>query len=86
MTTAVLTDHERTAVQAYLRLLHTVRAGFDTAAVPAGASRPPAGPPAVPPVVPPSVLAEAEQALTAAGLAGNEEAFFRLLRSWCPRP
>ncbi|WP_217142370.1 hypothetical protein [Streptomyces sp. AC627_RSS907] len=78
MTTAVLTDRERTAVQAYLRLLHTVRAGFDTAEGPAGAPRPP--------VVPPSVLAEAEQALEAAGLAGNEEAFFRLLTHWCGRP
>ncbi|MGC9376515.1 hypothetical protein [Streptomyces sp. MH13] len=77
MTIAVLTDHERTAVQAYLRLLHTVRAGFDTAAEPADAARPP--------LVPPSVLAEAEQALAAAGLAGNEEAFFRLVRSWGPR-
>ncbi|MFE9708009.1 hypothetical protein [Streptomyces sp. NPDC005930] len=76
MTTAVLTDHERIAVQAYLRLLHTVRAGIDTGAGPGGAPRPP--------VVPPSVLAEAEQALEAAGLTGNEEAFFRLLRDWCP--
>jgi len=76
MTTAVLTDRERTAVQAYLRLLHTVRAGFDTGAGPGGSPRPP--------VVPPSVLAEAEQALRAAGLTGNEEAFFRLLRDWCP--
>ncbi|MCQ4201127.1 hypothetical protein ACFW5W_03660 [Streptomyces sp. NPDC058783] len=76
MTTAVLTDHERTAVQAYLRLLHTVRAGVDTGADPDAPKRPP--------VVPPSVLAEAEQALEAAGLAGNEEAFFRLLRDWCP--
>ncbi|MFC7814555.1 hypothetical protein ACFUTR_07865 [Streptomyces sp. NPDC057367] len=76
MTTAVLTDHERTAVQAYLRLLHTVRAAFDAAPGPSGAP--------LPAVVPPSVLAEAEQALRAAGLAGNEEAFFRLLRSWCP--
>jgi hypothetical protein len=76
MTTAVLTDHERAAVQAYLRLLHTVRAGFDAAPGPAGAPRPA--------VVPPSVLAEAEQALRAAGLAGNEESFFRLLRDWCP--
>ncbi|MER5451831.1 hypothetical protein ACFV29_23650 [Streptomyces sp. NPDC059690] len=75
MPTAVLTDRERTAVQAYLRLLHTVRAAFD-------------GPPgeARPPVVPPSVLAEAEQALAAAGLTGNEEEFFRLLQSWCPEP
>ncbi|MGC0386387.1 hypothetical protein [Streptomyces sp. SAI-129] len=78
MTTAVLTDHERIAVQAYLRLLHTVRAGFDAGD---GLDGPPR-----PPVIPPSVLAEAEQALRAAGLRGNEEAFFRLLRDWCPRP
>ncbi|MFE2510910.1 hypothetical protein ACFXC9_21045 [Streptomyces naganishii] len=73
MPTAVLTDRERTAVQAYLRLLHTVRAAFD-------------GPPdsARPPLVPPAVLAEAEQALARAGLAGNEEAFFGLLREWVP--
>ncbi|PWI14157.1 hypothetical protein DI272_08315 [Streptomyces sp. Act143] len=73
MPTAVLTDRERTAVQAYLRLLHTVRAAFD-------------GPPdgRRPPVVPPSVLAEAERALAEAGLAGNEEEFFRLLQNWCP--
>ncbi len=75
MPTAVLTDRERTAVQAYLRLLHTVRAAFD-------------GPPDAlrPPVVPPAVLAEAEQALADAGLVGNEEEFFRLLQSWFPRP
>ncbi|KOV61971.1 hypothetical protein [Streptomyces sp. MMG1121] len=73
MPTAVLTDRERTAVQAYLRLLHTVRAAFD-------------GPPddGRPALVPPAVLAEAEQALARAGLAGNEEQFFRLLRHWCP--
>ncbi|WP_458246563.1 hypothetical protein [Streptomyces sp. MAI_2237] len=75
MPTAVLTDRERTAVQAYLRLLHTVRAAFDG---PRGEVRPS--------VVPPSVLAEAEQALAAAGLTGNEEEFFRLLQSWCPEP
>ncbi|MDW4908893.1 hypothetical protein RB628_27000 [Streptomyces sp. ADMS] len=69
MPTAVLTDRERTAVQAYLRLLGTVRAAFD---VPPGNCRPP--------VVPPTVLAEAEAALAEAGLAGNEERFFRLLR------
>ncbi|MFF0227202.1 hypothetical protein [Streptomyces sp. NPDC004629] len=75
MPTAVLTDRERTAVQAYLRLLHTVRAAFD-------------GPPdgGRPFLVPPHVLAEAEQAMTDAGLVGNEEAFFRLLHTWCPRP
>ncbi|MEW2168255.1 hypothetical protein AB0912_35475 [Streptomyces sp. NPDC007084] len=73
MPTAVLTDHERAAVQAYLRLLQTVRAAFD-------------GPPdgGRPPLVPPAVLAEAERALSAAGLAGNEEEFFRLLEAWCP--
>jgi hypothetical protein len=73
MPTAVLTDRERTAVQAYLRLLHTVRAAFD-------------GPPDGdrPAVVPPSVLAEAEAALARAGLSGNEERFFLLLREWCP--
>jgi hypothetical protein len=73
MPTAVLTDRERTAVQAYLRLLQTVRAAFD-------------GPPdgRRPPVVPTAALDEAEKAQSAAGLAGNEEAFFRLLRSWCP--
>ncbi|MFF8593764.1 hypothetical protein ACF061_20415 [Streptomyces sp. NPDC015220] len=75
MPTAVLTDHERTAVQAYLRLLHTVRATFDG---PATAGRPP--------LVPPSVLAEAELALTRAGLAGNEAAFFDLLGNWCTEP
>ena len=69
MPTAVLTDRERTAVQAYLRLLHTVRAAFD---VPPGSRRPP--------VVAPAVLAEAEAALARAGLTGNEERFFRLLR------
>ncbi|MCF3129387.1 hypothetical protein [Streptomyces olivochromogenes] len=73
MPTAVLTDRERTAVQAYLRLLHTVRAAFD-------------GPPdgGRPALVPPAVLAEADRALARAGLSGNEEEFFRLLRHWCP--
>ncbi|MDI9830105.1 hypothetical protein [Streptomyces sp. KAU_LT] len=73
MPTAVLTDRERTAVQAYLRLLHTVRAAFDGAPGPGR-----------PPVVPPAVLAEAEQALADAGLTGHEEEFFHLLRAWCP--
>jgi hypothetical protein len=91
MPTAVLTDRERTAVQAYLRLLHTVRAAFGDEEEGGGRGGPAAQPahdrpahdrPA--PVVPPAVLAEAEQALAAAGLAGNEEEFFRLLHSWCP--
>jgi hypothetical protein len=75
MPTTVLTDRERVAVQAYLRLLHTVRAVCDDGAGPPGEPGPPA--------VVPAVLAEAEQALSEAGLAGNEEAFFRLLHSWC---
>ncbi|MEU8576568.1 hypothetical protein [Streptomyces asoensis] len=86
MPTAVLTDRERTAVQAYLRLLHTVRAAFGDEEDARGAG--PAGPRShrLPPVVPPAVLAEAEQALADAGLAGNEEEFFRLLNSWYPGP
>ncbi|MFF8104234.1 hypothetical protein ACF07S_31720 [Streptomyces sp. NPDC016640] len=78
MPTAVPTDRERTAVQAYLRLLHTVRAAFDARPVPP--DRP------GPPLLPPSVLAEAETALARAGLAGNEEAFFRMLRDWHSEP
>ncbi|MET7296192.1 hypothetical protein ABZS79_29370 [Streptomyces griseoloalbus] len=78
MPTAVLTDRERTAVQAYLRLLHTVRAAFDPQPAPPDAPGPA--------LVPPSVLAEAEAALARAGLAGNEEAFFRMLRDWHPEP
>ncbi|GGY51263.1 hypothetical protein [Streptomyces djakartensis] len=78
MPTAVLTDRERGAVQAYLRLLHTVRASFDLETGTPGTVRPP--------VVPPAVLAEAEAALDRAGLTGNEEEFFQLLRSWCPEP
>lgn len=71
MPSAVPTDRERTAVQAYLRLLHTVRAAFDTQTGP--------------PIVPPSVLAEAETALARAGLTGNEQQFFRMLHDWHPR-
>ncbi|MFI6208187.1 hypothetical protein ACIBAI_17590 [Streptomyces sp. NPDC051041] len=78
MPTAVPTDRERTAVQACLRLLHTVRAAFDAASGPPGGHRPP--------VVPPAVLAEAEHALADAGLTGTEEGFFRLLRNWHEEP
>ena len=74
MPTAVLTDRQRAAVQAYLRLLHTVRAAFDG---PAHAHRPP--------VVPTAALAEADRALAEAGLTGAEEDFFRLIGDWCPR-
>ncbi|MEW2498598.1 hypothetical protein ACWEQ1_35130 [Streptomyces nodosus] len=68
MPTAVGTDRERAAVQAYLRLLHTVRAALD-------------GPPDPrrPPLVPPAVLAEADRALADAGLSGTEKEFFRLV-------
>ncbi|MFF4655423.1 hypothetical protein [Streptomyces sp. NPDC001381] len=85
MPTAVLTDRERTAVQAYLRLLHTVRAAFGEEFGDEGDA---CGPPhdRLPPMVPPTVLAEAERALSEAGLTGNEEEFFRLLHSWCPAP
>ncbi|MFE9776110.1 hypothetical protein ACFYOV_31525 [Streptomyces sp. NPDC005931] len=78
MHTAVLTDRERTAVQAYLRLLHTVRAAFDTETGSPDRPRPP--------LVPPAVLAEAEAALERAGLSGNEAEFFGMLRAWCPEP
>ncbi len=72
MPTAVLTDRERTAVQAYLRLLHTVRAAFgDDGRGPAGR--------AVLPVVPPSVLAEAEAALEGRGWRGTK----RSSSGWC---
>ncbi|MFG2574880.1 hypothetical protein [Streptomyces sp. NPDC048481] len=89
MPTAVLTDRERTAVQAYLRLLHTVRAAFGDeegreGALLSGARLSGTSHDRLPPVVPPSVLAEAERALADAGLTGNEEEFFRLLHSWCP--
>ncbi|EGG47530.1 hypothetical protein SGM_2159 [Streptomyces griseoaurantiacus M045] len=76
MPTAVLTDRQRTAVQAYVRLLHTVRAALDDPPGPDGGS-------ARPPLVPPGVLAEAEQALAAAGLPGTDAEFFRLLSGWC---
>ncbi|MFF2650346.1 hypothetical protein [Streptomyces sp. NPDC058045] len=76
MPTAVLTERERTAVQAYLRLLHTTRAALDTAP----------GTPARPPLVPPAVLAETDRALTEAGFAGNEQQLFDLLHAWCPPP
>ncbi|BFO17316.1 hypothetical protein SHKM778_37040 [Streptomyces sp. KM77-8] len=55
-----------------------MRAALDTRPDPQGAPGPP--------LVPPSVLAEAETALARAGLAGNEEAFFRMLRAWHPEP
>ncbi|MER5433620.1 hypothetical protein [Streptomyces sp. NPDC002588] len=86
MPTAVLTDRERTAVQAYLRLLHTVRAAFGDEFGETGGDT--SGPPhdGLPPTVPPAVLAEADRALAEAGLLGHEAEFFELLGSWCPTP
>ncbi|MGY3205504.1 hypothetical protein [Streptomyces sp. TE5632] len=78
MPTAVLTDRERTAVQACLRPPHTVPRR------PRRGERP-AGHPQAPVVVPP-VLAEAETALARTGLTGHEETFFRMLRDWHPEP
>ncbi|MEU6524249.1 hypothetical protein ABZ892_15890 [Streptomyces sp. NPDC046924] len=83
--TAVPADHERTAVQACLRLLHTVRAAHDAESGPPETRRLP--------VVVPSVLAEsqaeAETTLTRAGSGrvgptGTAEAFFRVLRDQTP--
>ncbi|MEV5277104.1 hypothetical protein [Streptomyces sp. NPDC052811] len=68
--TAVMTSHERSAAQAYLRLLSTVRAALD-----APADRPQA------PLALEGVIAEADEALALAGLAGNEEALFVLVGS-----
>ncbi|MFG3281692.1 hypothetical protein [Streptomyces sp. NPDC048111] len=68
--TAVMTSHERSAAQAYLRLLSTVRAALDA---PAGASGAP--------VSLEGVIAEADDALARAGLAGNEAVLFALVGS-----
>jgi hypothetical protein len=95
MHATVPTDRERAAVQAYLRLLSTVRAALDTEGHTAPGPRPPHPVPtpdttdhtpcaAPPPLVPPSLLADADACLAAAGLAGNEGEFFALLRAWCP--
>ncbi len=92
MHTALLTDRERAAVQAYLRLLQTVQAAFDAAdspappptAAPHTPLAPATGDVPRPALVPPVLLADADTALAAAGLAGNEGEFFALLRAWCP--
>lgn len=98
MHTALLTDRERAAVQAYLRLLHTVRAALDVTAGPSstsstsgsrstsGSSGGDPGGAGRPALIPPSLLAEADQALAEAGMTGNEDDFFALLRAWCPTP
>ncbi|MGW2560393.1 hypothetical protein ACWCXB_14325 [Streptomyces sp. NPDC001514] len=66
--TALMTYRERAAAQAYLRLLGAVRASL---AAPPGS--------APPPVVLTAPMAEADQALAAAGLAGNEAELFDLV-------
>ncbi|WP_351222267.1 hypothetical protein [Streptomyces sp. NPDC002133] len=66
--TAVMTYRERAAAQAYLRLLGAVRAALAT---PPGA--------APPPLVLTAPMAEADQALAAAGFAGNEAELFDLV-------
>ncbi|MFD9968879.1 hypothetical protein ACFWYA_11955 [Streptomyces sp. NPDC059011] len=68
--TAVMTPRERAAAQAYVRLLGAVRAAL---AEPPGADAPP------PPVLLSAPMAEADEALAAAGLVGNEEALFGLV-------
>ncbi|MFI1471565.1 hypothetical protein [Streptomyces wuyuanensis] len=68
--TAVMTSRERAAAQAYLRLLGAVRAAL---AEPPGADAPP------PPVLLSAPMAEADEALAAAGLLGNEETLFGLV-------
>jgi hypothetical protein len=85
--TALPADHERLAVQAYLRLLHTVRAAFDEPATETGTgSRTGTAGDVPPPMLPPAAPAEADRALRAAGLTGNEREFFTLLRDWCTAP
>ncbi|GHJ41791.1 hypothetical protein [Streptomyces sp. TS71-3] len=84
MSTALVTDHERAAVQAYLRLLQTVRASLDLTGPTRTSDDRGSGGTAHPPVVAPSLLADADRALTAAGLAGNEREFFAMVRAWCP--
>ncbi|WP_349307745.1 hypothetical protein [Streptomyces sp. HNM0645] len=69
--TAVMTSRERAAAQAYVRLLGAVRAAL---AEPPGADAPP------PPVLLSAPMAEADEALSAAGLVGNEMALFGLVK------
>lgn len=64
---------ERSAVQAYLRLLQTARAVL---------ADPPSAPRALPLLSVP--MAEADAALGAAGLTGNEADFFRLVAGLHP--
>ncbi|MFI1018431.1 hypothetical protein [Streptomyces sp. NPDC020965] len=63
-----MTERERAAAQAYVRLLRTTRAVLGDTGTPL---------PALPLLAAP--IAEADAALAALGMAGNEEAFFRLV-------
>ncbi|MFE0425863.1 hypothetical protein [Streptomyces sp. NPDC058953] len=63
-----MTDPETTAAQAYVRLLSATRAVLDDSGRPV---------PALPLLTAP--MAEADRALDALGMAGNEAAFFRLV-------
>ncbi|MFE7779000.1 hypothetical protein ACFU5O_35030 [Streptomyces sp. NPDC057445] len=67
----VMTSRERAAAQAYLRLLSAVRAALGDPPAPTAA------PP--PPLVLTAPMAEADQALAEAGLAGNEAELFDLV-------
>ncbi|MFI6937777.1 hypothetical protein ACIBI4_00780 [Streptomyces sp. NPDC050418] len=69
-----MTELELVAAQAYIRLLQTARAALED---PRGA------PLALTVLTPP--MAEADQALAAAGLAGNERRLFELVHQVCPR-
>ncbi|MFC7304352.1 hypothetical protein ACFQVC_09035 [Streptomyces monticola] len=64
-----MTDRQLDAVRAYIRLNQSVRAALADSGAPA--------PGALLPTVP---MAEADSALDAAGLRGNEAEFFRMVR------
>ncbi|GAA3379290.1 hypothetical protein GCM10020367_62230 [Streptomyces sannanensis] len=64
-----MTDRERAAAQAYVRLLETARAVL---------TQGPGNAPAMVPLLA-APMADADEALQAAGLAGNEAGYFRLV-------
>ncbi|MFC9271717.1 hypothetical protein ACWGRF_30925 [Streptomyces zhihengii] len=68
-----MNEPERAAAQAYLRLLQTARAAL---------ADPRSAPQALPMLAAP--MAEADAALGAVGLAGNEADFFRLVAGLHP--
>lgn len=71
----IATTHEIAAAQAYLRLLRTARAVLDGPATTPGSVHILTVP-----------MAEADQALTDAELAGNEREFFALVAGLCTDP